>query len=300
MRNAALSALGLLALLGVLWLLAATHTKQAESTTTPAFKYADPGAHQAGLPDWKFERFIPLPEAPEPSGLCFSPQRQCFYLVDDGDSYARRPARLWELSLEGKPIRSLDLGRDLEGVCWASGPDLVFVVDEFDGRVYAVDPASFRVAASIQVSERSGGKAAFSRGGNGFEGIEYLPEPREQGQGRLLLLNQDDPTCIGILPVRSVLDGKRHGVAECIKVFELEQMNAGEIRLSADSRDLWVVHSWMNVAEILDPQSLALRSWVVMPGCAQEGLAFDGQGRMWVGQDTGGLAVYLCLQDFHN
>jgi hypothetical protein len=48
----------------------------------------------------------------------------------------------------------------------------------------------------------------------------------------------------------------------------------------------------MNVTEVLDPQTFALVQWEVMPGCAQEGVAFDSQGRMWVGQDTGGVAIY--------
>lgn len=292
-------ALGLLAGLGILWVAATARSNLATAhyfcaDLGPDVHLADSPAPLAELPEWKFQSFISLPEAPEPSGLCFSPERKVFYLVDDGDSYAKRPARLWELNASGKAVRSLDLGRDLEGVCWAAGLQLIFIADEWDDKVYAVTPDDFKVFSSVEVSENCAGRRAFQRGGNGFEGIEYLPPKRgAKDLGSLLLLNQDDPTCIGILPVKVLTDSRKHQKAECIRIVELQQINAGELRITPDGKELWIVHSWMNVTEILDPDTFGLKAWEVMPGSAQEGLAFDDQGRMWVGQDTGGLAVYV-------
>jgi uncharacterized protein YjiK len=49
----------------------------------------------------------------------------------------------------------------------------------------------------------------------------------------------------------------------------------------------------MNVVQILDIHTMDTLRWEVLPGCAQEGVAFDGQGRLWISSDSGGISRYL-------
>jgi hypothetical protein len=129
-------------------------------------------------------------------------------------------------------------------------------------------------------------------GGNGFEGIEYIPAAAGHDGDYFLLLNQDDPTGLARVNCADIkLDG---GWPVPLAGWrEVEQMNAGELYYDAAQRELWVIHSWMNVLEVLDIDSGELRRWEVVPGCAQEAVARDGQGRLWIGADSGGITRYV-------
>ncbi|MCH7471498.1 hypothetical protein IIA79_00900, partial [bacterium] len=50
---------------------------------------------------------------------------------------------------------------------------------------------------------------------------------------------------------------------------------------------------WMNVMEMLDIETMEVLRWEVIPGSAQEAVAIDGQGRLWIGADSGGIARYV-------
>jgi hypothetical protein len=45
--------------------------------------------------------------------------------------------------------------------------------------------------------------------------------------------------------------------------------------------------------EILDIDSMEVVRWEVFPGAAQEAVAVDASGRLWIGYDLGGIARYL-------
>jgi hypothetical protein len=83
------------------------------------------------------------------------------------------------------------------------------------------------------------------------------------------------------------------GVAPLAACWPLPEINAGELYFDQAANELWVVHSWMNVMEILDADTMELLRWEVIPGAAQEGVTLDGQGRLWVGSDLGTIDRYL-------
>ncbi len=253
----------------------------------------DKGPIMAEVTEWQFEHFFELPEVPEPSGLCFCPESQTIFAVDDG-GIGREPG-LYELDLDGKVLRSLQFGKDLEGVCFCPLDGMIYVADEADERVWQVDRsgAVLQTLGSFTVNRTLDGDDFLKAGGNGFEGIEFMADVSAPGGGYFLLLNQDDPHAL----VR--VDYQRsQELGDSREVFmnaawELEPINCGEVRFDPAENELWVVHSWMNTAEVLDPVTLNLKRWEVMPGAAQEGLCFDTQHRMWVGQDLGGVARYV-------
>jgi hypothetical protein len=49
----------------------------------------------------------------------------------------------------------------------------------------------------------------------------------------------------------------------------------------------------MNVMEVLDVPTMELKRWEVVPGSAQEAVTVDGQGQLWIGYDSGGIARYV-------
>ena len=244
----------------------------------------------ASLPNWTFDGDAPLPEVPEPSGLCHYPPHDSLFIVDDGAE--DRPCALYELDLHAEVLGKLELGRDLEGVCYCPADGMLYVCDEMDEVVYVIDPDGLKLKGSFTVSREWQGAEVMEAGGNGFEGIEYVPATETCDGGYFLLLNQDDPTGLARIDLKDIKLGAEQPVP-LTDWRELEQINAGELHFDQSTRLLWVVHSWMNVMELLDVDTGEIVSWEVVPGCAQEAVALDRQGRLWIGADSGGISRYV-------
>lgn len=276
------------ALLSLLSALAAVPTASALGAEDSAAQ-AVPAA--ADIPTWQYETDWPLAEVPEPSGLCFCPARNTLFIVDDGGP--GRPASLAEVDLEATVLQQQALGQDLEGVCWCPLDGLLYVADEAGERVHLVEPGGLKVVGECEIARDFNGTPLLQAGRNGIEGIEFIPDAAAPGGGYFLLLNQDDPHCI-VRVDRAAFTGRTPGVPVPLADFwPLPDINSGELYFDASAEELWVVHSWMNLVELLDLETMQSLRWEVLPGCAQEAVALDGQGRLWIGSDTGGLARYL-------
>jgi uncharacterized protein YjiK len=241
------------------------------------------------LTQWKFLTDFPVENVPEPSGLCFVALSGTFFAVDDGA--ADRQAGVYEIDQQGSVLQGLKLGKDLEGVCYCPRDDRLYVADEADERVWIVEPHPLRVVSSVVIARDFGGQEVLTPGGNGFEGIEYIDSTPAGNGDYFLLLNQDDPQAL-LRVERSALDPSADQPVATTTFHLLPRMNCGELWYDEPHGELWVVHSWQNIYEVLDIDSLAQIDWEVCPGVAQEGLCKDHQGRLWIGSDTGGLAVY--------
>jgi uncharacterized protein YjiK len=272
--------LGLLLVAAVWGLVAAAVPEQASTPDLPASVH---------LQRWHYGRGFALPEAPEPSGLCYVVERDSLFLVDDGD--VDRPAGVYEISLEGQVLQKREVGVDLEGICYCTGDGMLYLADEHKETVWVVQPADLVVRSSFTVALGFPDRIVITPGGNGFEGIEYIPSTSDCERDYFMLLNQDDPPAL----VRvNRCDIELHG-DESVPIADfhrLPDINCGELWYDHASEQLWVVHSWENVYEVLDIDTLAVQSWEICPGSAQEAVTKDGQGRLWIGSDSGGLAYY--------
>lgn len=243
----------------------------------------------AQLPDWVFDGSSDLPEVPEPSGLCYCPTTDSLFIVDDGAE--DRPCAVYELDLHAKVLNSHQIGMDLEGICYCSKDDLLYVADEADEVVYVMMPEGLKQIGQFSFSPDFDGKTLLQPGGNGIEGIEYIPG--DDG-GYFLLLNQDDPPALVKITYaeaqKAIMSGKD---APLDAWWPLPAINLGELYYDQDAHELWVVHSWMNVMEILDVPSMKVKRWEVIPFSAQEAVTVDGQGRLWIGADSGGIDRYV-------
>lgn len=243
------------------------------------------------MTDWTFAGFAPLPEVPEPSGMCFHPIRGTLFVVDDGD--VGRPAGVYELDLQATVLNSIELGVDLEGICYCAADGLLYICDEHDERVYVVSPDDLSKVGDFQVSRLLDGCEMLLAGGNGFEGIEYIPAGGEVQGDYFLLLNQDDPHAL-VRVDRADIVQRAVGQAVPLRAFwPLPEINTGELHYDVAAGQLWVIHSWMNVMEVLDIETMEVVRWEVFPGAAQEAVAVDSQGRLWIGYDMGGIARYV-------
>ena len=249
------------------------------------------------LTDWQFDGYSPLEEIPEPSGMCYCPPTDTLFVVDDGGYSPTgkliRPAAIAELDLNANVLRHLELGDDLEGVCWCELDGMLYACDETGERVYVVDPYALELVRQFTVDTKFDSRELLTPGGNGFEGIEFIPPDDINPTGYFLLLNQDDPhALVGI--DYSIVSAAPDGSTVPIASFHLlPEINLGELHYDAAAGELWVVHSWMNVIEILDIHTMQVLRWEVCPGASQEALAIDGDGRLWIGYDLGGVSRYV-------
>jgi len=245
-------------------------------------------AKSADLTQWEFEYYWLLEEVPEPSGLCYHPGRNTLFVVDDGE-YNIRPAGIYELDLAANVLASRCLGNDLEGVCYCPLNGYLYVVDEIGEHIYIIEPDDLTTIGEFYVSRSFQGTEVLAAGGNGFEGIEFIPSI-DGAKPYLLLLNQDDPHAL----VKVLLsDAKPSKTAVPISdLWSLAEINTGELHYDSSTGELWVIHSWMNVIEVLDIATMDVLRWEVFPGAAQEAVAVDGDGSLWVGYDLGGISKY--------
>ena len=251
----------------------------------------------APLPTWRFEGYYALLEVPEPSGLAYHPGRNTFFMVDDGA--VERPSALFEISLEAEVLQKLPLGIDLEGVCYCPLDGLLYVAEEVANVIYVVEPEGLLQLGTFSYASDYSGEPLLSAGGNGVEGIEFIPDQSDPAAGYFLLLNQDDPHCLFRLNHEDInLDSADLQPLPIRAWWPYQEFNAGSLHYDAKKNELWLVHSWMNVVEYWDVGTMQVTGWEVFPGSAQEAVAVDGAGRLWVGSDLGGLAYYvLALED---
>lgn len=245
---------------------------------------------RAALPSWSFEQSFALSEVPEPSGLCYYPPRDSFFIVDDGAE--DRPASVSEINAQGEVLQNLAIGYDLEGVCYCSADGLIYVADEHEERLYALLPEGLLLQATYRFNPGTDQEDIVRSGGNGIEGIEYIPDGHGDWSDCFMLLNQDNPHRLLALR-RSDMLPETEGLCPVAAYWDVAAINAGSLYFDAEHNLLWVVHSWMNVMEIWDVLSMEVQGWEVVPGAAQEAVCVDGQGRLWIGSDSGGLASYL-------
>jgi hypothetical protein len=254
---------------------------------------------------WEFAAFIDVPQCQEPSGIAIDADAGIVWLVDDGG--ANRPASLQKykqitsVSQGGKEypalefISKLELGRDLEGVAINTSNGRIYVADEFRDKVYEVDGDKMTLLRAFVVKREFNGRMAIKNAGNGIEGIAFRPERGAPLGGRFYLANQDDPTCVlrVTIPKEGGEDPKVPLPIEIEWVFKGEQINLGDIMWNEAEGTLWLSHAWSNLLEIINPDNaIEEPRWETLPGAAQEGIALDGEGRLWIAQDVGGIAVY--------
>jgi hypothetical protein len=276
----------LLGPLGTLLALALSPAGSPRATESAAAPVVPPSVNYT---PWRYQADYPLPEVPEPSGLCFVPARGTLFVVDDGAP--DRPCGVYELTLEAKVLQRREVGRDLEGICYCPVDGLLYLSDEAGDKVWIVEPEGLQVRGSCTIALEQHGQQLLRPGGNSFEGIEYIPSSQGTPRDYFLLLNQDDPSAL-VRVERADLVPNRADPVPLTSFHRLPDLNCGELYYDQAAQQLWVVHSWLNLYEVLDIDTLAVRDWQVCPGVAQEGLCFDGQGRLWIGSDSGGIAVY--------
>ena len=238
-----------------------------------------------GVASWVYQKTLPVIECPEPSGLVLREDRGSFLIVDDG---ARdRPGGVYEYDMAGRLIRSNQIGGDLEGITYHPKRKSYFVVNERKDLVLELSAADLKPVAEYRLPERFRGEPLVEPGGNGLEGITFQPDPDAPGGGYLWLANQDDPPLL----IKTTLPAEGSTLT-VHATLPMPGLNLGGLFYDPASQLIWVSHAWQNLVSLVDPKTLRVVDWQVLPGYAQEGISLDREGRLWIASDLGGVSIY--------
>lgn len=223
----------------------------------------------------------------EPSGIAYHPDRGTLFVVGDEGGIA-------EIGLDGTPVQQsiLQKGADLEGLAVVPETGLLYVAVEGEEKILEVSPVDLGLRRQWQVPRSAQGEELFKPGGNGLEGICFVPEAGHPHGGTFFVANQSfsmEPGDERSLIVR--VEVPLH--AEGGKVHVLDWFCPGVIDVSAlhydpSGRSLYAVSDATNLLQKMDLDGRCQRVWS-LTGCNQEGLTVDPEGMICIAQDSGGV-----------
>jgi uncharacterized protein YjiK len=242
-----------------------------------------------GTPDPSVTEW-PLTEFKEPSAVVYHPTRKSLFLVgDEGD--------IGEVSLEGKLLRSSHLGGDLEGITVDPGTGLLYVAREGHEIVFEVQPDDFKITRRYTIDRTFEGNPNFlARGGDGIEGIAFIPDASAKEGGRFYAVNQYDPAVLMELAIPIRTSKEKFENARILSARPLADAPLSDLVWDDGRKAFLIVSALWKKTYVVDLHGNNLRG-VRLPGLMPEGLALLPDGRLIIAQDTGGLLLWAPPSD---
>ena len=226
----------------------------------------------------------------EPSGIAFDSTRGTLFLVGD-------EGQICEIQKDGTPINEkvIRAGADFEGITLGPASGLLYVAIEGDETIIEVDADSFAVLREWEIERSLGDVEVLRPGGNGIEGIEFVPDANHPEGGTFFVTNQsftlepDGEKSVVVqieVPLRS--RSAQTGRARILRFFSLGVIDLSGLHYERSTGHLYVISDATNTLYEIDLEGRCHRA-LALPGNDQEGLALDDEGYMYIAQDCGGV-----------
>lgn len=236
----------------------------------------------------------------EPSGIVFHPGRGTLFVVgDDGD--------VVELGRDGEPRAARRVrDADFEGITVDPATGLLYVAWEGAERVLELDPATLEVRREFAIERAFEGRLLMRRGGNGIEGIAFVPDPARPHGGTFFLAHQtfdlsDPEEASVLLEVELPLsdDARASGgllPGRTLRVIGFPHVpDLASVEHDPSTGHLLVLSDSLNTLLTLTTAGEVL-SVEPVPGRDQEGIAVDDAGNWYLAQDSGGVLLLRRLE----
>jgi len=232
----------------------------------------------------------------EPSGIVYHPTRNLLYVVgDEGDILVMRK--------DGEYVIEKHLAdADLEGITVNPSTGLLYIAVEGDEKILEVDPDSLVILREFVIDRYFQGKELLMRGGQGIEGITFIPDDEHPEGGTFLVSNQSfnleggEPSVICELEVpivssKSVLDS-----AKIVRIIYPGIIDVSGLYYNPLSNTLFVISDATNVFLEMSLDGQILKQYAFI-GDDQEGITLDDEGYLYIAQDSGGIIKVRYLGD---
>jgi uncharacterized protein YjiK len=225
----------------------------------------------------------------EPSGIVYHTGRGTLLAVgDEGD--------LCEIETDGALLKRAHVRNgDFEGVTFDPATGLLYVAVEGEEKILEIAPDSFEVLREFAIERTFEGATLLGPGGQGIEGITFVPDASHPEGGTFYAANQayepyppDDPSVIVelVLPLRT--GGEEIVNVAIARAFDIGIPDIAGFHYDAESDHILIVSDGSNALFELTRDCEVLRGWA-FPGDNQEGIAIDPEGFVYIAQDSGGI-----------
>jgi len=233
----------------------------------------------------------------EPSGIAFHHQRGTLFVAgDNGD--------LCEIGTDGELVRQChvrDTNADFEGITYDPSTGRVYVVVEEPPLLLEVNPDDLAIRREIPIRRELDGQTVLASGGQGLEGLTFVPDGEHPHGGRFYVTNQsfdldstDDVSAIVELAVPLRDPGQITAVP--VATHPLGVIDLAGLQYDAAGERFLVVSDGTNSISLV---SLAgeVQSCMALPAQTQEGVTIDDEGHLYIAQDAGGIIKLRWLHD---
>ncbi len=227
----------------------------------------------------------PMTGFPEPSGIVFHPSRKTLFVVgDEGD--------IGEVSLDGKLLHQSHLGGDLEAITVNPRDGLLYVVREGHEVIFEIRPDNFKLLRRFTIDRSWHGDPNYlRRGGDGVEGLTFVPDDKDPEGGRLWVVNQYDPPVLIELSIPLQSSKDRFQIATIARAIPVDSAPLSEVTWDAATHEFLIASALWKRVSVLDAAGNYERS-VRVPGFMPEGMALLPDGRVAIAQDSGGIVIW--------
>jgi uncharacterized protein YjiK len=225
----------------------------------------------------------------EPSDVCFHAGRGTLFVVgDEGD--------LCEMRTDGSVVKSQRVRRgDFEGVTCDPSSGLLYVAVEGEECVLEVHPDTFEVLRTFQIPRDFHGQTLMREGGQGIEGITFVPDPKQPQGGTFFVANQcmsldisDDISGIFVVELPLKDGGAPASAVKILRYFEPGVPDIAGLYYDAAKDTIFMVSDKTDTLLEFSRDGRRLAEWQ-FPGKDQEGIAADPEGFLYIAQDCGGI-----------
>jgi len=223
-----------------------------------------------------------LPGLPEPSGVVYHAKRGTLFVVSDDGA-------IGEVSVDGKVRGTRALGGDLEGITYDPATGNLYVVREGHEIIFEVDPSNFVIRRRFTIDRSFQGDEDFlERGGDGIEGLTFVPDSGHPEGGRFFAVNQFDPPALVELSVPLRSSRERFEKARIVAAYRIASPPLSDVLWNPEQHAFLIPSALWRSVYVVD-ESGTRRASVRVPGIMQEGIALLPDGAVVIAQDTGGL-----------
>ncbi|MFN2376741.1 MAG: SdiA-regulated domain-containing protein [Candidatus Binatia bacterium] len=227
----------------------------------------------------------PIPEFSEPSGIVYHPQRNSLFIVGDEGA-------IGEVSLDGRLLRQFHFSGDLEAVTVDPRSGLLYVVREAHEIIFEIRPDNFKILRRFTIDRSYNGDPNFlRRGGDGIEGLTFVPDENHPEGGSLWAVNQFDPPVLVQLDIALRTSKEKFLTARIARALPVDSAPLSGLAWEPGRGVFLVTSSLWKRLVVLDAKGEAVRS-VRLPAFMPEGISPLPDGRMAIAQDSGGLVIW--------